>query len=118
MTAKDMIEGISAIYERPRDPLPKSHFTPIATKSRGPSRDGEDAEYSYDLVRTGDGSSFAMVVCSNGLAQAAISEAVRLEAQEAPQRELEEQKTRGRRAPRSGEGPVGEQVELPSLKHA
>jgi len=61
----------------------------------------EDAEYSYDLVRTGDGSSFAMVLCSkklDGLAQAAISEAVRLEAQEAPQRELEKQKNERKRS--------------------
>jgi hypothetical protein len=60
-----------------------------------------------------------MVLCSkklDGFAQAAISEAVRLEAQEAPQRELE--KREEEEPPRSGEGPVGEQVKLPSLKHA
>jgi hypothetical protein len=55
----------------------------------------EDADYSYNLIRTGDRSSFALVLYSkrlDALAQAAAVEAARLDAQEAPQRELEKQK--------------------------
>jgi len=57
----------------------------------------EDSEYSYDLVRTGDRASFAMVLYSKRLetlAHAAIVESARLDSQEAPQRELDKQKQR------------------------
>ena len=57
----------------------------------------EDSEYSYNLVRSGDRSSFGMILYSkrlDALAQAATVESVRLETQEAPQRELEKQKKR------------------------
>jgi len=77
----------------------------------------EDAEYSYDLDPHGRRIQLCHEKTLDGLAQGAISEAVRLEAQEAPQRELEKN-TRGRGAPRFGKGTVGEQVELPSVEHA
>jgi len=50
----------------------------------------EDNEYWYNLVESGDRSSFALILYSKRLqtlAEAAIVEAVRLDAQEAPQRE-------------------------------
>jgi hypothetical protein len=55
----------------------------------------EDADYSYNLVRTGDRASFALILFSkklDALAGTAIAEAVRLDAQEAPQREIDKQK--------------------------
>ena len=57
----------------------------------------EDQEYSYNLVQTGNRSSFAVVLYSkrvDALAQAAIVEAVRLDTKEAPQREIEKRQKR------------------------
>ena len=51
----------------------------------------EDAEYSFNLVRFSHQPSFTLVAISKRLdvlARAAVSEAVRLDAQEAPQREI------------------------------
>jgi len=48
--------------------------------------------YSYNLVQSGARTSFAMILYSkrlNALAEAAIVEALRLDAQEAPQKEVE-----------------------------
>ncbi len=97
MTAEDMIEAISATYGTATRPAAEiafhSNYAEVATVLAR----WEDSEYSYNLVRTGDRSSFAMVLYSkrlDALAQAAIVEAVRLDAQEAPQRELEKQKKR------------------------
>ena len=95
MTAEDMIEGISAIYgsaSRPKAEI--AYHSNYGEVAKVLAR-WENSEYSYNLVRTGDQSSFAMILCSKRLdvlAQAAIAEAVRLDAQEAPQRELDKQK--------------------------
>jgi len=97
MTAEDMIEGISATYGLARRPATEIAFHSDYGEVAAVIARWEDAEYSFDLVRTGDRSSFAMVLYSkrlDALAQAAISQAVRLEAQEAPQRELEKQQKR------------------------
>jgi hypothetical protein len=97
MTAEDMIEAISATYGVPTRPTAEiayhSNYGEVATVLAR----WEDSEYSYNLVQTGDRSSFAMVLYSkrlDALAQAAIVEASRLDAQEAPQRELEKQQKR------------------------
>jgi hypothetical protein len=97
MTAEDMIEGISATYGSATRPVTEIAFHSNYGEVAAVIARWEDAEYSYDLVRTGDRSSFAMVLYSkrlDALAQAAIVEAVRLEAREAPQRELEKLKKR------------------------
>ena len=97
MTAEDMIEGISATYGLARRPATEIAFHSDYGEVAAVIARWEDAEYSFDLVRTGDRSSFAMVLYSkrlDALAQAAISQAVRLEAQEAPQREREKQQKR------------------------
>ena len=76
---------------------PRSHTTLITAKSHRCSRAGKISEYSYDLVRTGDRASFALILYSKqleALAQASIVEAARLDAEEAPQRELDKQKKR------------------------
>jgi len=52
----------------------------------------EDSEYSYNLIRAEDRSTFAMVLYSRALdarAQAGMIEAARLDALEAPQKEAE-----------------------------
>ena len=95
MTAEDMIEGISATYGLASRPTAEIAFhSNYADVAKVLAR-WEDSGYSYNLVRTGDQSSFAMVLYSKRLdvlAQAAIVEAVRLDKREAPEREIEKQK--------------------------
>jgi hypothetical protein len=50
----------------------------------------------------------------NALAEAAIVEALRLDAQEAPQKEVECKKDRRGKPPPSRKGPVNEQAKLPA----
>jgi hypothetical protein len=95
MTAEDMIEGISATYGAATRPKGEIAFHSNYAEVANVLARWEDPEYSYNLVRTGDQASFAMVLYSkrlDALAQAAIVEALRLDAQEAPQREIEKQK--------------------------
>jgi hypothetical protein len=97
MTAEDMIEALSEDYgtaARPKAEIPYHSFygEAAAVLARW-----EDAGQAANLVRTGDGSSFAMVFSSkrlDALAQASIAEAVRIDTKEAPLRELEAQKKR------------------------
>ena len=80
MTADDIVEAISLTYGAPTKP--KADISNYAEVAAVLAR-WQDSEYSSDLVRTGDGSSFAMILYSKRLdavAQAAIVEAVRLEA--------------------------------------
>jgi len=97
MTAQDMIDGISASYGTPTTPTSQIAFrTPYGENSSVLAR-WEDSDYSCNLVSTGSGSNFALVLFSkrlDALAQDAILEAVRLDAQEAPQRDLDRQKKR------------------------
>ena len=97
MTADDMIDAISLTYGAPSRPKAEiayhSNYTDIADVLAR----WQDSEYSYDLVRSGDRTSFVMILYSkrlDALAQAAIAEALRLDKQEAPQRELQQQKIR------------------------
>jgi len=95
MTAEDVIQGISAIYGMPAKPGVEVPYHSNYGEVAAVIARWEDPEYSYNLVRTGDRSSFSLVLYSKRLetlAQAAIVQAVRLEAQEAPQRELDSQK--------------------------
>jgi hypothetical protein len=95
MTADDIVEGISATYGLASRPNAEIAFHSDYAEVAKVLARWEDSEYSYDLVRTGDQSSFAMVLYSKRLdvmAQKAIVAAVRLDVQEAPQREMEKQK--------------------------
>lgn len=95
MTADDMIEGISGIYGLASRPTAEITFHSNYAEVAKVLARWEDPEYSYNLVRTGDQSSFAMVLYSKRLdvlAQAAIVEAVRRDVKEAPQREIDKQK--------------------------
>ena len=97
LTDEDLIEAISATY---------GTGTRAAAEIILPSIYGdnetlevlarwEDAEYSFNLVRFSHQPSFTLVAVSkrlDTLARAAVIEAVRLDAQEAPQREIELQK--------------------------
>jgi hypothetical protein len=97
MTPDDMIEGISAIYGPAGRPTAEIAYHSNYGEVAKVLARWEDSEYSYNLVRTGDQSSFAMILYSKRLdvlAQAATVEAVRLDAQEAPAREIEKQKDR------------------------
>ncbi len=97
MTADDMIEGISQSYgiaARPAVEIPyvSNYGTTASVIARW-----EDSAYSYDLVRTGDKASYAMVLYSKSLtplAQAAIAEGVRLDGLSAPQRAKDEAQKR------------------------
>ena len=97
LTVNDMIAGIAKVYgpaTRPEATI--SYYTVYGTKADVIAR-WEDAEYSYNLVRTADQLSFAMILCSkrlDALAEEASVEAVRLDKEEAPQRELAAQAER------------------------
>jgi hypothetical protein len=97
MTTDDMIQSISATYGKATTPTAEvpyhSNYAEVATVLAR----WEDADSTYDLVRTGDRSSFALILYSKrleALAQTAIVESARLDAAEAPQRELDKQKKR------------------------
>lgn len=97
MTAEDMIQAISATYGPATMPAVEITYHSNYAEVAPVVARWENAEYSYDLVRTGDRSSFALVLYSKPLdvlAQAAIVESARLDAQEAPQREMDKQKKR------------------------
>jgi hypothetical protein len=95
MTADDLIEGISATYGTATRPVAEIPYHSNYAEVAKVLARWEDPGYSYNLVRTGDQSSFAMVLCSKRLdmlAQAAIVEAGRLDAREAPEREIQKEK--------------------------
>ncbi len=97
MSPEDMIEGISATYGAATKPVVEIPYHSIYGETAPVLARWEDSEYSYNLVRTGDRSSFAMILYSkrlDTLAQAAIVESGRLDTQEAPQRESAKVKKR------------------------
>jgi len=97
MTAADMIAGISAIYGIATTPTAEIAYKSSYGDNVPVLARWEDSDTSWSLVRTGDRASFALIIYSkrlDTLAQAASAEAVRLDAQEAPQRELALQKQR------------------------
>jgi len=97
MTTEDMIQGISAAFGTPAKPSVDIPYHSNYGETAAVLARWENADYSYNLVRTGDRSSYSLVLYSkrlNALAEAATVEAVRLEALEAPQREIERQKKR------------------------
>ncbi len=97
MTTEDMVEGISTIYGASKRPTTEIDYHSNYGEMASVLARWEDPEYAYNLVRTGDRSSFAMVSYSKrleSLARAAIVAAVRLKIEEAPQRELEKEQRR------------------------
>jgi len=95
MTGEDIIQSISALYGVPTRPQVAIPFYSPYSESAPVLARWENEEYSYSLIRTGDNSSFVLIVLAkrlDTLAQASKAEAVRLDAQEAPQRAIDEQK--------------------------
>ena len=97
MTDEDMVEAISAKYGIAARPASKivlfSSFQVYDDSEKVIAR-WENSEYSFSLFRSSYQPTFGMLVLAkrlDGLAQSAISEANRLDAQEGPQREAERQ---------------------------
>jgi len=97
MTTEDVIDAISQTYGTATKPAAEVEYHSTYGEAAQVIARWEDPEYSYNLVQTGNRSSFAMILYSkraDAAAQAAIVEAVRLETQQAPQREIDKQKKR------------------------
>ena len=99
LTEKDVIESMSAMYGAATTPAPPVSSAPLSQTSRDNGDTviarWEDGQYSVNLIRASYGSSLSMVSFSkqlDALARAAVTESVRLDKQEAPQREIERQK--------------------------
>ncbi len=92
MTADDMIDAISTTYGNATRPKVEIAYHSNYAEVAPVLARWEDSAYSYNLVRSGYGDSFGLVMYSKrleALAATAIAEAVRLDAKEAPQRAME-----------------------------
>jgi hypothetical protein len=98
LTDEDLIEAISAKYGTPTMPAAKIVSSPPSQAYIDSERviaRWEDLQYSFNLFRFSYGSAPGMLVFSKRLdvlAQKATAEALRLNEQEAPQREIDRQK--------------------------
>jgi hypothetical protein len=95
MTPDDMIEALSATYGAAARPKTEIAYHSYYAEVAPVLARWEDSQYSYNLIRADDRSSFAMVLYSkrlDALTQPAIVEAVRLEALDAPQKEADRAK--------------------------
>jgi hypothetical protein len=98
MTDEDMVEAISAkcgIATRPAAKIVLFSSYQVYDDSEKVIARWENSEYSFSLFRSSYQPTFGMLVLAkrlDGLAQSAITEANRLDEQEAPQREAERQK--------------------------
>jgi hypothetical protein len=94
LTDEDMVQAISAKYgtaTRPTAKIVLFSSPQVYNDSEKVIARWEDSQYSFNLFRSSYQPGFAMLVFSkrlDPLAQAAIVEAVRLDEQEAPQREI------------------------------
>jgi hypothetical protein len=94
LTAEDLVQALSAQYGSAtmpavEIPFPSAYGDKVKVIARW-----EDAQHSFNLVRRLNQPNFALVAFSkrlDALAQGAITEAVVLEQQQAPQREIERQ---------------------------
>jgi hypothetical protein len=97
LTDEDMIEAISVQYgiaARPVATIVLFSSSQIYNDHEKVIARWEDSQYSYNLYRSSNQPTFGMLIFSkrlDALAQAAIIEAMRLDDQEAPQREREHQ---------------------------
>jgi hypothetical protein len=98
LTAEDFVESMSAMYGTATRPAPPVTSASLSQTSRDTGDNviarWEDGQYSVNLLRSTYGSSMNIVMFSkqlDALARAALTEAVRLDKQEAPQREVERQ---------------------------
>jgi hypothetical protein len=95
MTAADLVDSISSTYvlaSRPKAVIDPGSAYPESTAVLAR---WQNADSSINLVRTSDQSTFAIIIYSkhlSKLAEASISKAVLLDAQEAPQRAIDLQR--------------------------
>ena len=92
LTTEDVIEAISATYGTAGRPAAEIVFPSTYNENVKVLARWEDSQYSLNLVRSSYNPSFGMVVYSkrlDALAQAAITEAIRMDVNEAPQRAIE-----------------------------
>ncbi len=98
LTDEDMVEAISTKYgpaTRPAAKVILFSSSQVYNDSENVIARWEDAQYSLNLFRSSYQPTFGMLVFSkrlDPLARTAIVEAIRLDEQEAPQREIERQK--------------------------
>ena len=97
LTAEDLVEAISTSYGLallPATPIEPS-WTPVSNSNEKSVAHWEDPKHSLTLFRSSYPSTFGLVVLSrnlDALARIATIEAMRLDKQEAPQRELDRQR--------------------------
>jgi hypothetical protein len=97
LTTEDMIEAISAEYgsaTKPANTAIAFSSTQVYNDSEVVIARWEDPQYSFNLYRSTYQPTFGMIALSKRLdvlARAATAEAIRLDAQEAPQREIQRQ---------------------------
>jgi hypothetical protein len=97
MTLDDMVEAISAKYGSATRGAAEIVFPSAYNKTVAVLARWEDSQYCFNLIHSAYQPGFALVVLSkrlDGLAQIAAVEAIRLDEQEAPQREIDRQKKR------------------------
>jgi hypothetical protein len=98
LTDGDMVEAISAKYGTATRPDAKIIFfssSEVYNDSEKVIARWEDSQYSFNLFRSSYQPTFGILAFSkrlDALARTAIVEAIRLDEQEAPQREIERQK--------------------------
>jgi hypothetical protein len=95
MTLDDMIEAISAKYGLATRGALEINFPSSYNKTVAVMARWEDTGYAFNLIHSAYQPGFALVVLSkglDGLAQTAAVAAIRLDDQEAPQREIDRQK--------------------------
>ena len=97
MTAEDLVEAISSKYGSATRPAAEITISTseVYNDSEVVIARWEDAQYSFNLFHSSYKPTFGMIAFSRQLdaqARTAIAEAIRLDEQEAPQREIERQK--------------------------
>ena len=97
LTAEDLVEAISAMYGTATAPAAEItfSFSGVYNDSAVVIARWEDSQYSFNLFRSSYQPAFGMIAVSkrlDTLARAAAIEAIRLDKQEAPQREIERQR--------------------------
>jgi hypothetical protein len=92
MTTEDMIQAVSKTYGTASKPTGDIAYHSYYAETAPVIARWEDSQYSYNLIRAEDRSTFAMVLYSKALdaqAQTGMIEAARLDALEAPQKEAD-----------------------------
>jgi hypothetical protein len=97
LTTEDVVEAVSAKYGTAIKPAAEIIFSSsqVYNDSEAVIARWEDSQYSFNLFRSSYQPTFGMIGFSkrlDALARAAIVEAIRLDEQEAPQREIARQK--------------------------